>query len=461
MVCLLNLQFQTFDSTDSLTLVGLLESDLNFICFIVKTSKYNYIIERSNTGYWYNGIEHKYFTLPANLSRKVEEMLKTQQGIALLPDLLINKLKSGGFIIPNETNELDVIRVRNEERINQKDYLLIILPTLNCNYKCWYCIQDHIPSRMSLETIESIKKHIEYMVKIEQIKSLQIEWFGGEPFMYFNQIINPLCEYSKQICEEHNIPYLTTATTNGYFLYPPKIGNIKRAGFTRFQITLDGPKQEHDKVKYQTNCESTFIHVLNNIEHILNNSTNIQILLRINYTEENLNYQIVDDVNKIISPKNRCKIQINPKKVWQETIRKERYNNVVTLLDLFEASGYRVNRLDLVWDFIPCYANRKYYNAINFNGDVIKCTACNDLYDKESHGSISDDGSIIWDRSFISKYQAKSFENEECLACKYLPLCMGICPRDYGSTSYCKFNSMDMKIEDALVNYINSMNKVK
>ena len=78
-------------------------------------------------------------------------------------------------------------------------------------------------------------------------------------------------------------------------------------------------------------------------------------------------------------------------------------------------------------------------------------------YDKQSHGIINDDGSIKWNSDFIEKYKAKSFENTECLSCKYLPICMGICPRDYGSASYCKFNGMDMKIEDALVNYINSM----
>jgi len=425
----------------------------------MKTSKYNYIIEREDSAYWYNGIEHKYFRLPIDISRKVETVINTPNRIALLPNVLVDKLTSGGFLIPDETDELDVIRTRNEERINRKDYLLIILPTLNCNYKCWYCIQDHIPSRMSPETIESVKTHIDYMVNVEYITSLQIEWFGGEPFMYFNQIINPICEYAKHICTERDIPYSTSATTNGYFLFPEKVNDIVNLGFSRFQITLDGPKQEHDKVKFQHNCASTFVHVLDNIETILNNSEDIQILLRVNYTEENLSYQIVDDINKIISPANRCRIQINPKKVWQETVRKERYNSVSTLLDLFETSGYKVNRLDFVWDFVPCYANRKYYNAINYNGDVLKCTACNDLYDKQTHGTINNNGSITWDSNFIAKYKAKSFENAECLACKYLPICMGICPRDYGSASYCKFNGMDMNIEDTLVNYITAMCK--
>lgn len=427
----------------------------------MKTSKYNYIIERDNLAYWYNGIEHKYFSLPIDLSRKVEMAINTPSIISHLPKVLTDKLTSGGFLIKDKVNELEIIRARNEERINQKDYMLIILPTLNCNYKCWYCIQDHIPSRMPYETIEAIKRHIDYMINIEHIKSLRIEWFGGEPFMYFNQIITPICNYAKDICNKHNIPYTTSATTNGYFLFPEKICEINRLGFTRFQITLDGPKEEHDKVKYQYNCESTFTHVLGNIENMLNNSENIQIILRVNYTEENLNYQIVNDVNKIISPINRCKIQINPKKVWQEKVCKDRYKSVSTLLDLFESSGYNVNRMDFIWDYIPCYANRKYYNAINYNGDVLKCTACDDLYDKQTHGIITKDGSISWNNEFIAKYKAKSFENTECLSCKYLPICMGICPRDYGRTSYCKFKGMDMKIDDALVNYIKCMSKIK
>lgn len=427
----------------------------------MKTSKYNYIIERGGVSYWYNGIEHIYFTLPLALGRKVKMLIDTAEQIELLPDVLSDKLASGGFIISDEVDELDVIRTKNEERINQRDYLLIILPTLNCNFKCWYCIQDHISSRMSVETMDSIKRHLDYMIEIEGISSLHIEWFGGEPFMFFKQVIEPICSYAQNKCKQNNIPYITSATTNGYFLAPQIIDDIKRLGFKRFHITLDGPQKEHDKVKFHNKCNSAFEHVLNNINNILSKTEDIQIILRINYTDENLDYQIVDDVNHIILTDNRHRIQVNPKKVWQEAVCKDRYNNVNTLMDLFEAAGYRVNRLDIIWDFVPCYANRKYYNAINYNGDVLKCTACNDLYEKSPHGSITLNGSILWDDKFIAKYEAKSFENPVCLRCRYLPICMGICPRDYGSSSYCKFNGMDMKIEDALVNYIEAMDRLK
>lgn len=334
------------------------------------------------------------------------------------------------------------------------------MPTLNCNFKCWYCIQDHIPSKMSTETIEIIERHIDYMINVEKIESLQIEWFGGEPFMYFKQVIQPICTYAQNKCKDKNIVYFTTATTNGYFLMPKIVNELKKIRFRRFQVTLDGPKIEHDKVKYQKNCISAFDHVLSNIEYILNNTSDIQFLLRINYTEHTLNYQIVEDVNKIISITNRNRIKISPKKVWQENVRKDRYNSINILLDLFEKSGYNTVRFDIINDFVPCYANRKFYNAINYNGDVVKCTACDDLYEKKSHGTINENGSIIWDGKFIKRFEEKSFENKKCLVCKFLPICMGICPRDYGTVSYCKFDGMDLNIEEALVNYIDAVYKI-
>lgn len=76
----------------------------------MKASKYNYIIEREDNAYWYNGIERKYFTLPVDISRKIETFINVPDKITLLPDVLAGKLASGGFIVPEETDEVEVIR---------------------------------------------------------------------------------------------------------------------------------------------------------------------------------------------------------------------------------------------------------------------------------------------------------------------------------------------------------------
>lgn len=48
-----------------------------------------------------------------------------------------------------------------------------------------------------------------------------------------------------------------------------------------------------------------------------------------------------------------------------------------------------------------------------------------------------------------------TFENEKCLRCNRLPVCMGVCPRDYMSGfSHCKYEVMDENFEVSLLDYL-------
>lgn len=421
----------------------------------MKTSRYNYITNKTDFSYWYNGVNHSFFKLPVTLGKKIQNMINSSESISQLPSPIYQKLLDNGFIITDDTDELALIREKNEKKINEKNYWLTILPTLNCNFKCWYCIQDHIATKMSEDTIDSIKKHLLYMMDVEKVESIRVDWFGGEPFMFFNQVIRPICEFAKKECAKRNIPYFSSATTNGYYLSSSIIEELKELDFKHFQITLDGCKEEHDKVKYQKNCVSAFVHALTNINLLITNISDIEIILRINYTDNNLNLKLVDEVNSIIVPENRKNICVMPQKVWQENSKKERYSRVRELTSLFRSFGYNVFRSGMRLDFIPCYTSQKYYNTINYNGDVIKCTACNVLYEDKVHGKIAENGSIIWDKEYTRKFETKTFENKKCLNCNYLPICMGTCSRDYDPESHsCKFDIGDFIVEDMLVDTI-------
>mgnify|MGYP003309187331 CR=1 FL=1 len=212
-------------------------------------SNYNYVLYDGDYGYWYNALNNYYFRLSKNLSRKVENSLSNISELAKAAEPLYKKLCNHGFIIADNINELEVIRERHRAAVDSKDYFLVILPTMNCNFKCWYCIQEHVPSKMDSSTIESLKKHINYMLEIEKIASLHIEWFGGEPFMFFRQVIVPLSEYAIQQCGVYNIPFINASTTNGYYLTPSVSQSLTDLKFKQFQITLDGEKEFHDNVK--------------------------------------------------------------------------------------------------------------------------------------------------------------------------------------------------------------------
>lgn len=421
----------------------------------MKISKYNFVLHDESYGYWYNSLSGFYFRLSLMLSQKIESFLDDLETLNKEAKPLYDKLCNHGFIIEDNVNELDIIRENHQKAVHSKNYFLVILPTLNCNFKCWYCIQEHVPSIMKADTLEALKKHIDYMIEVKKISSLHIDWFGGEPFMFFKKIIEPLSLYAIQKCTLHDIPFINTSTTNGYFINTEVSTCLTELKFTQFQITLDGEQEFHDKVKFMKGCHSAFEHVLTNINNILVKNDGIRIFLRINYTHKTLSRKIVPEVNKFISKENRSKVTVTPKKVWQENVDKDFGIVLQEILNDFEESGYMVSRREIASAFMPCYVNKEYYNAVNYNGNVVKCTACDDIHKETTKGKLLDNGHIVWEGNYDTECQLPTFENERCLSCNRLPVCMGLCPRDYMSGfSHCKYDVMDEKFEDNLLDYL-------
>jgi len=434
----------------------------------MKQSKYNYIIKDKKTDeqhYWFNGLSMKYFKLSKTTSNVLRNLINENPlEVKKQSPGFYKKLVNTGFLIRNNANELNTIRKKHKGEFERKDYSVTILPTLDCNYNCWYCVQEHLEkSKMSLNTIEKVKKHIKYMVEYGKIKTLSIEWFGGEPFMYYDDVIKPINRYAIEICKDHNIPFFSSSTTNGYYLTSDIHNSIIESRIFSYQITLDGIRDKHNKVKFMPNSdESAFDRTLNNINALLTKSPKIILKLRLNYTGDNLDETIVDQVNSIIEKKNRNRIYVLLRKVWQEKPSKKRINIVYKLLESFEKNGYKTSQDDLVSNFITCYAERKYYNTIRPDGTIIKCTANDDLYRKDPLGVISTSGNIKWKKGFLKNYYKIRYENEVCLNCKHLPLCMGNCPIDWENESerkfyvftYCKMANSDGSFDERILQFI-------
>lgn len=419
----------------------------------LKESNYNYVFYENNKSYWYNGVSKKFFILTKELGEKLERSLLCKK-IEDLPEQLLSKLKDADFVLPVYEDELNKIRRYNEDSINKKDYFLVILPTLNCNFNCWYCIQSHIPSVMTEETLCKILRHLDYMVNVEKIQSLHIEWFGGEPFMGYKNAILPISRYAKKLCKEADIPFYNTATTNGFLISPDKYATMKEIMLSGFQITLDGERDLHNKVKYTAGSHSAFDVTLQNIKGYLEYNEDATLRLRINYTHANLTPKVIDQVKEIFPSNLRDRIKVHLKKVWQERVDKSFYGTALEVQKNFSNLGFNVQKLDIVTDFVPCYVSKKYYTAINYNGTLIKCTASDDLYSEKPLGCIKSDGSLEWMPGVEKRCLTPSFENKRCLECKYLPMCMGICPRNFERQSRsCKMAAMDIKMEDGILNY--------
>jgi uncharacterized protein len=433
----------------------------------MKQSNYNYLIRKDQSVYCFNGISKFFFKIPIEQQNNVETILKFPNDYEEKLPSFYKLLTDGNFIIDDNHDELSVIRRAYQKATNEgRSFMLTILPTIGCNFNCWYCVQDHRPVMMSNEIVEKVKKHIDFVLENENIDNLHIEWFGGEPFIGFKSVIRPISYYALEQCKKHGVSFTNTATTNGFLISELIAKELNLLKFEMFQITLDGEREHHDRTRV-ANGVSSFDKILYNINLICKYVDESRIMLRINYDNQNLDVdRIFDQLNRAIPQKNRNKIDLLFRKVWQVESVENAEEKIMSLISRLEEIDFRFyGQSDLVLNNIPCYASNKKMRLISPNGTINKCTARENFEDSPL-GKLNDDGTIAWiDNLPVDEIYAKPlFENDMCLSCKYLPLCMGPCPRDIDVKNtdtykaYCKNRSNDIKTEDSILMLCERMN---
>lgn len=402
----------------------------------MKPSIYNFFISYENSCFCFNAMSFSFFKISKEKEDVVKHIIENPDNFKEKLPAFISKLKMNHFILENELNELEIISQKRNERIYEKKYKLIIMPTLGCNFKCWYCVQDHKNEIMSADTIELIKKNIQYNIIEERVKYLALDWFGGEPFTCFYDVIEPLSVYSMKICEEYGVSFINTSTTNGYLLNREIIKKLNQYKFKHFQITLDGERNFHNRIRH-SKIDSSFDIIIDNINLLAKLIDDVQVTLRINYDDKNLcSLEIVNQLEELIPITNRKNIRVHFRKVWQSNISIETICLISKINECLRELGFGVESLSSPM-FIPCYVNKKYQITVAPNGGIYKCTAMQN-YTTDSYGRIGDDGQIIWKSpTFYNNYLSySSINNAYCSSCKYLPLCMGKCHKRFENENF-------------------------
>ncbi len=180
---------------------------------------------------------------------------------------LLEQLKYGGFLIDEDFDEIAYLKVMNRMARFSRDSLgLTICPTLNCNFRCFYCYETHPQGVMSKEVQDKLVDFAKE--RLEGSKSFQVTWYGGEPLLAFDVIEN-LSERFIEYCDERGIDYSAFIVTNGYLLTPDKAKRLAELRVSGAQITLDGPPEVHDKRRVLANGGPTFQRIIENIKTAL------------------------------------------------------------------------------------------------------------------------------------------------------------------------------------------------
>lgn len=367
-------------------------------------------------------------------------ILHKDASIPLVPNIenqsVIDSIRAKGIICDdNEDEMLKVKRIFLETAEDDSYFRLTINPTLQCNFRCWYCYeQHHANAVMEEETITAVMSLIDKI--LNKFNSIELAFFGGEPFLEFNTIVLPLLEYTSNICKEKGKNYVATFTTNGFLINSDIINRLSSYNIGASQITLDGGPIFHNKTRKANGCDS-FNRIVENIK--LFAKAGFPILLRINITKENACsaldiYKYFCDLDK----GTRAKINVLVQQVWQDA-KNDIFEETWDIYESFLKIGIRpwpiyFNVLKAI-----CYADRRHSAVVNYDGRIFKCTAI-DFDNKREDTTITQDVFKILDMEFDRRLE-KRLSNIPCKKCRIYPLCGGGCSKNIdqssGLTEYC------------------------
>lgn len=372
------------------------------------------------------------------------------------PKLYI-QLQACKAIVPKGKNESQDLANNLRNIIEDKTrYELQVNPTVDCNFRCWYCYENHVRgSRMNEDMVERLKHHINSVISSQiGLKHFHLSFFGGEPLLYFSHVASPLIGYAKQACEHNGIHLSLHFTSNGYLIHEQMLPVFKGIQ-TSFQITLDGAKEHHDHTRFMQNGKGSYDRIISNIKLLTSNS--IEVLLRINYTAANM-----QDISSIcpslanLPNEQKFLLHVNFQRVWQDSDCKfhddEVRNCIEKQMQAFEESGFKVS-YHKVMTGTPCYGDLRNYALVNYNGDVFCCTA-RDFTHEHRAGYLNENGQIVWENDEKNRRISLKFSREVCHKCRIAPICCGGCTQraiERGNAPGCLFDYTERDINDMLL----------
>lgn len=393
----------------------------------MKFSRYNsYILLPNQHILGYNAFMRRFVILAPQVYSTL-----TGKGLVDFAPGKVDELRKAGFVIDDDFDELAVLDKEIEQNdFNEEFYELHVNPTLDCNFRCWYCYEQHkAGSEMNSTVLERLRRHLDHVLKAP-VKSFMLSFFGGEPLLKFDSVCKPLIEYALNRCNQRDIAFRVHFTSNAY-LVTPEIAEYLKDKRCTFQITLDGSREFHDKVRFPATGQGSYDKILENVK--LLSDKNIGITLRVNYTLGN-----IDSVDNIITDLleggllHPSRVVVNFQRVWQDYHNKgnEKIKALITSYGKrLSDRGFSYSIPDLDNPRLGgCYGDCRNYVCVNYDGNFFKCTA-RDFVSENRSGYLAEDGSLVWEPEKEQAWKNAKFNREVCRACRIAPICLSGCRR--------------------------------
>lgn len=319
----------------------------------------------------------------------------------------------------------DYIKIKEILDNEEHKFYMTILTTEECNLNCIYCYQTKkqkmIKSKVLIQLIKIIKEQI-----LDKYDYLNINWFGGEPLLNWKAILEFCSMIPTDVMKKIKIDYLVV--TNGIFLTNEIILKLYENGIKKYQITIDGDKENHDKNRSSNKYDSTYDIIIKNIQAVMQLNLPIKFIIRVNITKTfdfyKFNSEEIKNINK------------SGKVIFSFHIARDFNNaNIENIIKVEDDSEYLIynykqailNNLNVdIGKFfsiggVKCYAGNKGSLVVFPDGQVCKCTV---------EGVKDGDYNVFNIGKIRDKYNEWTNINLNCVKCNLFPICLGnSCPR--------------------------------
>lgn len=403
----------------------------------------------------FNACTKRFFRFSEKNMQRLKEIIEDIDRYADVPEYegLCSTLHDNGFVVDDDNSEYNRLSKSFETYRTELAYTLLVMTTYSCNFSCRYCIQKHRNVALTMDTEDKIKSHIARYLHDNNIKSFNLSWFGGEPLLNYDSI-RRLSSFASEYCQANDIDFISSITTNGSFLTPEMVREMSELKFRSFQITIDGDKQSHNATRYNATIRDSFSLILHNIYTLCDIIPEVNVIVRINYTKDNLDRSIVEQIDSVLAPF-RGLVQIMFRKVWQEGFSDELSAKLGIVMKDMVCRGYNVFH-----DFdnpAPCYVEKIHYHTVFPDGTVDRCS---NVDMSQARGILLSDGTIKWNVRPQECDTNLFIADSECERCKYLPLCFGPCPKrrmvegERNGRIRCQYKDKDSVFASELKNYV-------
>lgn len=398
----------------------------------MKASRFNYKTTAKNTGdlLLYNTRTGAFISVDASEANAFEAALSKPDDLELT-DPLLKTLVEDGFVINDSFDETKLILERNRIGINDPNRLdVFVLPNMNCNFKCTYCYESHHKGEISTETIRRLISW--FQQTIPNFKIVNLCWFGGEPLISYDKVVT-IQRKVHNICDKAGVEFSSHMTTNGYLLSENRARELVALGLNRYQITIDGNAETHDKQRPLRGGGSSFHRVLNNMITLVNVNPRVKVTLRVNYND--LTFDTVPDLLREIPENVRGQIELDCQRIFGKNGAniqpiypiKQTASKLEQFYSLSKEMGFIVTMRSISpYELTYCYADRKYEYLFTYEGDLFKCTLSS-FRSEDRLGFVTEEGTIQWENDRAYEWNSAPEFEEKCNDCVYMPLCMGGC----------------------------------